>query len=352
MFFSQLWTLKDKYTEDFLTKADCYLAGLSSGASDRISVARFAGATECSFQEAERFLKDSTDIGMMERSFVLRCPECDHLVRRTRRLNDLRDQQFICPRCDAEICDETFGRTELLKHIELQYSIRADQIPFSNGQRQAEIDALPQNDAVLSNDIRSAWKRGGLSYTDLYQLDEQRKACLLDQIEQIRKGTYQNTTQKGNSLEELVVSLFNTSMAFHGTTKARTDLNQIDGLIDVRSYLESNLFDTLGSYFFIECKNEKEKPKNDYLGKFDSILKRTGSKFGIFVSKVCAPKTFLETTREIFLDHRITIICISLDEIGDLIQNDRNLFELLKRKIIEVQSGATKTLKECGLFQA
>ncbi len=159
------------------------------------------------------------------------------------------------------------------------------------------------------------------------------------------------TAEKGVALEKLIYVLF--SKCKHlSVSKVRLHPNEIDCY--ARNKLFGLCFSVRSEYdsFVIECKNEKEVPKAEYMNKAHSIMTTHGKKFGIIVSKERAPRTFIPLAHDIFLKDGIIIVSLDKDDLEEIIVQRKNLLECIARKMDEVRLDATKSLVELGLYNA
>lgn len=346
MFYSQLLTLERSFSEELLDKADCYFSGLSADARKTISISRVATHLQCSYIESANFLKACIEINFMHKYFVLCCPECGHIIKRLESINDIKSIEY-CLCCEKEFEKDEFDSAQ---DIEIRFEIIED-APFEDGQHCIDSKKMKESaGAVLPDSLQFAWKHGLLEIGEFYSVPDDGSDWIA-RAEAIMTTRYTSSTEQGNALENLTRDLFNQCTCFKATSEFTTKLNQIDGFVIVKRYFQGNFFDEIGSSFYVECKNEKSTPKNTYLSKLSDIMGRAGCSFGVFVSKKPAPKTFRDICRDVYLVRKQVIICISLSEIIEMLENQENFMDLLHRKYIEVQHNANKNLKELGIMQ-
>lgn len=346
MYFSQLLTLSEYISEERLKKVDAYFASLSNIARQNITVSKVADAIQCDYQVAAAFVQKCIEIKFLEKHFALRCPECQTPIAEIDSLPVLYNVSMFCPKCERDIeNDEINFETDIM----LFFSISNDKFPFVAGQ--------PNNSLVLNASERAAVQSDTflqgvqyklITYDDLFDCSTEPYAGLFDLIHRV-KGTHQTTTSQGDALELLICKLFSLCILFRVTTKQRSETNQIDVMVRIMGNVSSYLFQRMGGCFYLECKNEKDRPSVDYLLKLRSILRDAGMKLGILISRVSEPKTFAENANHIFLKDNIVIIRICLDELETLVKNHINLLELLEKKIVEVETAAQKSLGQDGL---
>lgn len=344
MYCSHLLALKDLLDDDKIEKLEDYFAGLIGGAGDAISVSKVVSAIEISPGLASKVLTKCVREGILKASYVIRCPECNMLIKRVESPVDVPNGTFECYSCNEEI---EVTPTD----IEILYSLADDRV-FTGGQ-QVEMN-LPARAVVPENSMESIFLAGGVNEY-LFHLSDEKGKYFSEMYERVKK--HRGTTKDiGDSLERLVEELFNICPVFCATG-IRTSTNQIDCYVRNKVYLDYGVLSVLGARFIIECKNEKSTPKGEYLSKIHSIISvaNAGSnekcvKFGIIVSKKKGPATFKQLAVKYYLANKIVIIAICGDELKELFDMRGNLLELIERKATEIMLDATTDLKKAGLF--
>lgn len=346
MYCSHLSALKDLLDDDKIEKLEDYFAGLIGGAGDAISVSKVVSAIEISPGLASKVLTKCVREGILKASYVIRCPECNMLIKRVESPVDIPNGTFECYSCNEEI-------EVTPKDIEILYSLTDDRV-FTGGQ-QVEMN-LPARAVVPENSMESIFLAGGVNEY-LFHLSDEKGKYFSEMYERVKnhRGT---TKDIGDSLERLVEELFNICPVFCATG-IRTSTNQIDCYVRNKVYLDYGVLGVLGARFIIECKNEKSTPKGEYLSKIHSIISvaNAGSnekcvKFGIIVSKKKGPATFKQLAVKYYLVNKIVIIAICGDELKELFDMRGNLLELIERKATEIMLDATTDLKKAGLFNS
>lgn len=342
MFYSQLLMLKDAFPEEFLDRADQYLGSLSSEARKNISISRMAVHLNCSYEKSADFLAACVKTGFLKKYFVLCCPECGHIIKKIASVGDIKNIEY-CVRCDEEVSKDDFDRTQ---DIEVRFEI-VQNAPFVEGQHRFDLSRSRESaDAVRPDSLQYAWDHGVVELEDFYAPAADCVDELLERANTIDSRHYDTNTERGTFLEQLIVDIFNQCTCFSATREFRTELNQIDGFVVVKKYLKGGFFDAIGSYFYVECKNENSRPENGYISKLSDIMGRNGCSFGIFVSKKSTPDTFQQLCHELFLWRKQVIICVTTQEIIELLSNNDNFIEFLQRKYIEVCTNATSNLRD------
>ncbi|WP_051637118.1 restriction endonuclease [Lachnospira multipara] len=150
------------------------------------------------------------------------------------------------------------------------------------------------------------------------------------------------TKSKGNKLEDLTTVLFEKAFPniFDVRKNCRTSSNEIDLLIrwkDAASRIGLiNDFYGLGNTFLCECKNYEGKVSVTYIGKFFSLMSYTNTRLGVLVAwdgvtgKGWADG--LGLIKKIALADKRYIIVITKDDLFEVYQKKKTVFELLRDK--------------------
>ncbi len=346
MYYSQLSTLSDLIEESKIEQLDRFFLGLLGQASKNITVSKVSRALNLSNDVATKILMRCREEGIVSISYGIRCPECGMLIRRLEDIKDIPDETVICYSCEGEVDVST-------RDIEVLFSL-TNNPPFNLGQHETNKQA-PASPVALGDSLENILLAGISLNSIFFNPTDSQYAELKMMYDLIFKNT-KTTKESGDTLEDLIVHLFNLSSIFNAGG-IRTTTNQIDCFVRNKMFLPYGILNYIGGQFVIECKNEKKVPDGGYMSKLHSIIMTTNSKgkyvrFGIIASKIPGPKTFRNLANKYYLAHGIIVIAICGEEIRDLIDNKRNLFELLERKINEVIFDSTTDLKTVGLYEA
>lgn len=345
MYCSRLSVLQELLSEDKIEKLDKYFASLIGSACENITVSKVAKAIGVAPNISSKVLTECMKEGLLRVSYAIRCPECNMLIKRVESLSEIPDEVFECYGCNEEIEVTT-------KDVEVLYSLTDNRV-FINGQ-QVETK-LPARTVVQEDSLESVFLAGGVNEY-LFQLTDEQYQHLSDKYAKVksRKGT---TKKIGDTLENLVIELFNMCSVFNATG-IRTSTNQIDCCVRNKMCINYGILNTLGSRFFIECKNENDTPSGGYLSKLHSIIsvanadaKEKCIRFGIIISKEKGPSTFKQLAVKYYLINKIIIISICGKELENLFSTKGNLLELIERKATEIMLDATTDLHEAGLYE-
>ena len=164
-----------------------------------------------------------------------------------------------------------------------------------------------------------------------------------------------NTTAKGKALEVLILEIFNQIKYVRGTNDVKTKTNQFDcTLLCGIDTVFPSVFNILSPCFIIECKNEKEKPDNNYTNKLESIMDTSDVKFGIVFGRKDATQTCFSISREHYLLNKASpkqqILVTCSDKDLDYIINKRvNLLQYIEFKIFQVTNNSPTSTFEMFL---
>ncbi len=349
MFCSRLLILQEIVSHENLVKINDYFYSLIGNEKNVITVSKLAKAIDISENLAAKVLIKCRDANILCEKYSIRCPNCGLLVKRIESLEEINDDCFQCYNCDEDFFVSP-------KDIELLYSLVEDgKSVFIDGQ-QNNTSCSTAISVAPSDTLHGVLLAGGVNEY-FWHFDDSKQAYFMEFLKRVKlaKGT---TKKIGDTLENMTKELFKCCSAFV-VSNIRTTTNQIDGFIRNKMYVPYGVFNKIGSEFIIECKNESNTPKGEYLSKMHSILTVANAgeegkkiKFGIIVSKKKGPSTFRTLAVKYYLSNKIVIISISINELEDLISKKGNLLEMIDRKIIEIETDSTTDLKECGLYSS
>lgn len=86
--------------EKIIELYDLWLFNLPQGVSDRISIAEVANELNIEFSMAKGILEDSVSLGILERRYAIKCPECNHVIEIVS-IEELYDKIKSINNCDA-----------------------------------------------------------------------------------------------------------------------------------------------------------------------------------------------------------------------------------------------------------
>lgn len=190
------------------------------------------------------------------------------------------------------------------------------------------------------SDLTDAKITGWLSRLGRWAQQEKKVERGSEQIEsliaQVEAAT--SSQDKGRTLEELAAFLFSSVPSLHCKHRnLRTRSSEIDLVIEYqKSTFSIPLFEELGRYFFIECKNWSSPvgaaPVRDFIGK----MLKSRTRLGILFAKngITGEGTGLDALREIqsaYDRDGIFLLVLSLSDLGE-IKNGGDFIALLDLK--------------------
>ena len=309
--------------------------------SSKLTASNFATTNRINFQLSQTILQELVKAGLLKHSFGIRCPECGLLLLSVESLPSISKEQYCYN------CDETYEISP--EDVEVIYTF--GKYPFVVGQ-QNKLPYKLEGSAALQNDSLAQLLKSGLldvneaffSPTDEEYLD----------LEVTYTGIFnpqKSTKETGDTLENLIIKLFSLCKHFR-VAPIRLKVNQIDCYVRNTLYIPGVSQTGCIDSFEIECKNEAHTPKVGYMNKLHSILRISGKKFGIIISKCASPKTFNTLANQIYLKDDIIMIALDKSDLNNIISLRLNLLECISRKIDAVKLNATKDLVEIGLYDA
>ena len=336
MLSSQLSRLKEILKKSELERVEQYVDSLTL--NSKITISKFATNTDIDTDLAMKVLDMLSAMDILSVKFGVRCPECGFLIELLDSFVDI-DSTVECYSCENEE-DITSD------NIEVIYIVK--NLPFPLGQQSEK--TVQSISAVIKEDSLTAYlEKHHYNLNEIcYEPSDDELNCLKEQYEKVFSS--QTTKDKGDTLEQLVLNLFNLCKQFEATAELKTRPNQIDCY--VRNKLCGPYVPGIGEIerFCIECKNEDEKPSATYCNKMHSILRNTGNSFGIIVSKMEAPRTYATLANKIYLKDNLIIISLDKDDLDNIIVDKKNLLSIVEMKVEEVKLDATKDLKDLGLY--
>lgn len=191
-----------------------------------------------------------------------------------------------------------------------------------------------------------------ISFEDIdnqFMLDQQEYNIMIKKLNILNEET-ENTKQKGDKLEELLIYILEKSGIFKCTFNKRTSTNEID----VRAAKTQNFITFENRYdinieniIYFECKNYNQRLGVTYIGKFFSVLNVSGIKLGVVISPFGLTGTGWSDgnglCKKLFLKNNIDIISITKEDLMKL--NNESLMNIIQRKIQELREDMD--LKEC-----
>ena len=155
-------------------------------------------------------------------------------------------------------------------------------------------------------------------------------------------GSNSKSSIKGGALEELVVFLAESTNFFEVFPNLRTHTNEIDLLLRTKIGAKElfRQFLSIDTDILFECKNYNKKVSVTWIGKFHSLLRNQGCKFGVIFSyEGFTGSDWKDATglvKKIFLKDDILILDFNINDFEKLISGD-NFLKLLCDKMDSIK---------------
>lgn len=340
MFYKQFLPIIDVLNPEFVENFDYWLATLPVTNQKNITASLVSSRLEVSYSQAEVILKYAERQGILEKYYLVKCPECSWnlAIINKEEIADILINSQYCEECDEEkqiMVDDIYTAYKIILHPDVteEEIVQAIEAKINQGES-ADINFTKADS--LSNDEATL-------YEVFYNPSESAYEQFIQLRSELDKDYGDNTTEKGNILEKLVLSIFNEIKYVRGTNKIRTRTNQFDCTC-ICGYKTSflSIFSYLEPYFIIECKNEpKKKPYNTYCNKLLSIMDTNDAQLGIVFGRIDATSTCFNISREHYIKNsdkpkqKIIITCSDKD-LEYLVDQRVNLLKYLEYKILQV----------------
>lgn len=279
------------------------------------------------------------------RNYAVRCPECGTLIKKAEKLSDLLDEE------NCYSCENNFEVTE--EDIELLFYVKNPDF-FDEGQHEKE--GGDSCSAALASKMKIFIESGGINQLLFHPTVDE-----YNELQALYKNVFKKkktSKSKGDTLEQFIIYLFGLCEAFNANG-IHLSTNQIDCFVANKFLCSCGIFAQVGSRIVIECKNEEKTPSGTYMSKIDSIISNANAgntanfvKLGIIVSKEKPPKTYKELAVKYYLSKRVVVISLWKQDLYDLVEEKKNLMEMLDRKITEIVMDSTTDLVKAGLYTA
>lgn len=332
MYYSQLLELDDVLSEEQIRIIDDLLASMNSNTV--LTLSRFMERTGLELDSCKTALKRLCEMNLLSVRYAIRCPECNIILKEEVEFINI-ESAIYCHRCE-----EYMNITS--EDIEVIYLIVAS--PFDLGQQYS----VPQIAVALATDLLSTFMEEKEFNKHFYNPSEEQYT----EMKRIYDSIFEpqdNTTEKGNTLENLSRFMFNCCIQYKAR-KLRTKQNDIDCFVRVKFAVIGSILSELGSEICVECKNEERTPSITYFKKLQSIMADNNVKFGIIISNKPAPSTFGESAKYLYLRCQTIIISLDKNDLNEIVIMRKNLLECIERKAYEIKMNVQNELKESGLF--
>ena len=305
-----------------INKLNEYLTSLSLSARERISFLSLKTALELDDASALELKTKLEENGYIINYYVIYCPNCGLLIKKFNDISEINDCDK-CYNCESEILKDK-------EFIDFRYRLNDKIFPYDS----------KQGLKITPEEIREYSLKNGNRNNLLYYLTESEKTELLKDLDDVINKNFQTTKAKGDALEKFTLKLFKKIRCLDCFTM-RTSVNQIDNMLCNK--LHRLVFEGLSKYIIVECKNEEQGPDVTYIDKIcgvtntfnDSNLFNTG----LVVSKEKPTSKFIETSYlYISNKNQVAVISITIDEIKNLLESDKNLIDFIEHKLLLLHS--------------
>lgn len=213
------------------------------------------------------------------------------------------------------------------------------------------------NKLLAIDKIEKEIKNNGLTLSELFSGLSKKKSTLLNLTKETQKkfdSLYENLEnqslneqQRGKVLEDLAFCMLFNDNLFECKRNCRTSTNEIDILVlwSICAKLSdlNKTFDYMGESFLCECKNYDKKISVTFVGKFYSLMKMSGAKFGVMFSvngisgrgKWDAGKGLI---KKIALKDNVYIIDFNKNDFNKVLSGNSNFFSIINDKYEELKN--------------
>lgn len=350
MFYKQFSNIIDVLNPEFVEEFDYWLATLPSRNQKNITASVVSTRLETSYSQAEAILKFAEKQGILEKYYLVKCPDCDCNIAIITKdeIADILTNPQHCDDCEEDkviAIDDIYSAYKVIKKPDATEADIAKAIEERLNQGESIDVNFSQVDSLV-NDTKTLYEAFYSPSESAYQrFSEMRKKLDWDYGK--------NTTAKGNALEELILGIFKCIKLVKGTNEVKTLTNQFDcTLLSGFNTGFLSVFTYLAPYFVIECKNEPEhKPNNTYCNKLLSIMETNEAQLGIVFGRIDATAPCFSISREHYLKNmnsrkqQIIVTCADKD-LDYLIDKRVNLLEYIEFKIFQVTAGSPNSTFE------
>ena len=346
MFYNIFLNVPKEFNSDYIREFDYWLATLPSISQKNITASAVSGQLGGTLYQAEKILDFLEKNKIVSRHYVVRCPNCGEIVEileNEKEISDALLMPMICEECgEQKICPSN-----------IYSAYRIEKRPDASDR---EIEEAINRRLKEKYDLNFTNADSLNKKNFLMQCFYNPSESAYDELEIMRKDLDKdygdNKTAKGASLEELTIKIFENIRFVKGSTKVRTQTNQID--CTFLSNLDTQyptIFNYLSPYFIVECKNEKKKPGITYMEKLIKNLENGDAKFGVLFSRKQASKACRDMARDHYLaktyaSKKEIVICMHDEDLKYILDKRVNLLEYLNFKIFQVVNNSYNTTWE------
>lgn len=345
MFYKQFSIITDILNPEFVEKFDYWLATLPRNNQKNITASVVSARLEVKYALAEAILQYAEKLKILEKYFLIKCPECDCNIAIVSRdeLAEVLLGTVFCEECeDDKIISPEYVYTAY--KVIKQPDVTEEEIGQAIAKKINQVSGVAKGNFSIADSLLN---QKSTLYEVFYNPDESAYSKFIELRSKLDRDYGKNTTAKGKALEVLILEIFNHIKGLNGTNDIKTETNQFDCtcLSGINSIYPS-VFNYMFPYFVIECKNEPDKkPNNTYCNKLLSIMDTNAAQLGIVFGRIDATSTCFTISREHYLTHlnsnkQRVILTFSDDDLDLIIDKRVNLLEYMEFKIFQVTANS------------
>lgn len=340
MFYKQFLKIMNVLNPEFVENFDFWLATLPKNNQKNITASVVSARLEVGYSLAETILKFSEQNKILEKYYVVRCPDCGFCLTTLKKedIPEILESTIFCVECEEE------------KKITLDDIYAAYKVILKPDVTEEEIaQAIEKRLNLSDSTFENFCKADSLSNNkaEIYEIFYNPSESAYDKFRELRDKLDldygDNSTKKGKALEILMLEIFKEITGVRVSNDVRSETNQFDCtcISSIKPYCPSVLT-YMAPYFIIECKNEPEKkPNNTYCNKLIGIMDTNEAQLGIICGRIDAAKTCFKIAREHYLLHNNSrkqsiILTFSDTDLEFIIDKKVNLLNYLEHKILQV----------------
>lgn len=342
MFYKQFSTIIDLLNSKFVEDFDYWLTTLPRNNQKNITASVVSSRLEVKYSLAESILKFAEEQNILERYYLVRCPDCDYNLNTITKdeIADVLVNPVFCDECEENkkiTLDDIYTAYKVIQQPNVSEKEIAIAIEKRLNQHNGSEINFNKADS-LSNDKTTL-------YESFYNPSESAYKNFIKLRNRLDLDYGNNTTCKGKALEILILEIFSQIKYVKGTNDVKTKINQFDCtcLFGINTTFLS-VFNYLSPYFIIECKNENKKPDNNYINKLESILNTNEAHLGIIFGREPATRTCFTIAREQYLVNKNSkkqlVITCSDEDLEYIIDKRVSLLHYLEYKIFQITNNS------------
>ncbi|MDR7856348.1 hypothetical protein [Tissierella sp.] len=351
MFYPELSKIvNDLFSTELIEELDVWFASLPRNHKDKITASKISIKFDIDFNISIILLEECCGVGILKKNYAITCPICEHVLKISsddKLYEDISNIAF-CYNCDESKLGFTSDNILILYSLIKNPTNNPDKVKLLT---KKYIEESKKHKGINTSTLTDYLSKSDCNPNSIFYNPNEKETEELATLLSNLTGTFDNTTDKGNALEDLAEFLLNIVKPFKVSRIIRTPTNQLDVVIRNQLPLPGSIFLIMGTHCIAECKNEKEKPDNTYYHKLISILRLASSNFGIVFSFLPAAATCKTIARETYLQDKTIVINIHYEDFKLIIEKNMNFLDIIESKALDIKMNSTKNLYETTLFQ-